>query len=93
MVGWFSFEEHMQNEIVIKAYSQTIELAEKLMNQLKIMSDALDISRKALKYADSVLFDTYSNAQKLTWQEIEENCRSGCEETNKALDKLIEMDI
>lgn len=42
----------------------------------------------ALNYADRVLFDTYSNAQKLTWQEIEENCREGAEKTKQILKEL-----
>ena len=50
--------------------------------------EKLDIALKALNFADTILFDTYSNAQKLSWQQIEENCRSGCRVTKAALESL-----
>lgn len=42
-----------------------VELAKVLKNMAFVMNRA-----------EKVAFDTYSNAQKLTWQEIEANCRS-----------------
>ncbi len=55
------------------------------------MKDAITQLEQAIKFADLTLFDTYSNAQKLSWREIESNCRAGLDATQRALQLIEEL--
>jgi hypothetical protein len=48
---------------------------DELINSREVLKSKMGEMTKALEHVSVIVFDTYSNAQKLPWEAIEQNCR------------------
>lgn len=58
------------------------------LQPLRLVPADDDPTLKALRRADFILFDVYSNSQKMDWRVIEAMCLAGCRETRRVLKML-----